>query len=398
MVKKTLLIIFIFIFIFPTNVFALGISPGGLGEYDFQPNMRVERNVCVSNSLQGYFEVEMTAEGNLTEYVTISEKRFVLGPKATPTGTKCTDVVVQLPEKLEKPGRHRLWIWAGQVVTGSDGSGGTGVGGRVRVGADLIIHLAYPGKYVEAELTVESGEVNEIVKFTIDAINRGNQTIENAQGTIDIYDQGRNKIAFVKTNSESMEHSVWTKFKAEWLASVEPGEYLANATIDYDGFSTFTSEDFRVGSPSAKILNVTSEKITNGTIGTIKTTVISYWSQKMENAYVSINVKKDGYSGGSQSASSTLYPWKKTDFVNFWDTSKAMGPGEYQGTATLYYLNGTDTMDFTLEVVEEEWSFLDFIVKNPMWIAVIILIIIFAIMAVLTLRRRRKKFIQKKLS
>lgn len=398
MAKKTLfLFIFIFfVFLFPSNVLALGISPGSLGEFDFQPNMLIKRRVCVSNSVQGYFEVEMVLEGNLTEYATVSEKHFVLGPKGSLTGIRCTDVVVQLPEKLEKPGRYRLWVWAEQVVSGS-GGGATGVGGRVRVGAPLTIHLAYPGKYVEASLDVESGEVNETVKFTIEAINRGNQTIENAQGTIDIYDQYGKKIASVKTNSESMEHSVWTELKAEWLANVEPGEYLANATVDYDGFRTFTSKIFRVGSPTAKILNVTVEPIINGSIGTIKTEVMSYWSQKMDNAYVSIYITKDGYSGGSQSASSTLYPWKKTTFINYWDTSKARGPGEYSGVATLYYMDKNDSMEFTVKVVKQQRSFLDLIEKNPLWIAVIMLIILFVVMALLTFRRKRKKFVQEKL-
>ncbi|NIO23323.1 MAG: hypothetical protein GTN38_04850 [Candidatus Aenigmarchaeota archaeon] len=354
--------------------------------------MRVERNICIRNSIEGYFEVEMILRGDLTEYATLSEYYLVLAPKSMPGGGKCVNFVLQLPEKLEKPGRHQLWVWAGQVVGGPEGE--TMLGGRVEVGTDLKIYVPIPGKYIEADFTVDSREVGEIVTFTISAINRGNQTIESAQGAIDIYDQDRNKIAFVKTNIESMEPSVWTEFKAQWMANVEPGELLANATIDYDGFKTFLSKDFRVGSPTAKILNVTYEPIVNGTIGTIKTEVISYWSQRIENAYVTITAKRGSYSGSSQSPSMVLNPWKKAEFTNFWDTSDAPGPGEYQGIATLSYLNKTDTKEFTLRVIEKP----GFVFPDVMWIIVVILIIIFVVLILLTVGRRRKKFKQVRLA
>lgn len=395
MAKKTFLFIFIivFLFLFPANVLALGIS-GSMGEFNFKPNMRVEKRVCVSNSVKGHFEVEMVLTGNMTEYATLSEEHFVLAPKGTPGGVKCIDFVLQLPEKLEKPGTHRLWVWAGQVL-GDGGAGpGTMLGGRVELGTDIKVHVPIPGKYIEADMTIESGEVNETVTFTIDAINRGNQTIESAQGTIDVYDSNGKKATYVKTNSKRMEPSVRTELKAEWLANVDPGEYLANATIEYDGFTTFVSKDFRVGSPAAKILNVTAEPVVNGTIGTIKTKVISYWSQNIENAYVTLTAKRGGYSESSQSPSLMLRPWEKVDFVNFWDTSKALGPGEYQGIATLHYLDKTDTEEFTLKVIEKP----GFVFPDVMWIIVAILVVIFGVMILLTVRKKKERFAQRKLA
>ncbi len=395
--RKTIFIFIIIFLLLPIDALALGISPGELGEYDFQPNLRVEKRICVSNSIEGYFEVDMVLRGNLTEYAKLSEDHFVLAPKGTPGSGKCVDFVLQLPEKLEKPGTYKLWVWASQVTGEQAGGSGSMLGGRVEVGANLKIHLPYPGKYVEASLTIQEGEVNETIAFTINAINRGNETINNAQGTIHIYDSGGREIATVKTNSESMEPSKWTELRAEWIANVEPGEFLANATIDYDGFKTFVSRTFKVGSPTAKILDVKTEPIVNGSIGVIKTRVISYWSKKIENAHVSLLIKRGSYSGGSQSPSATLHPWKETEFTNFWDTSNAIGPGEYQAVAVLHYLNKTDSKNFTIEVIEEERPILEIFLSDPMWTAVIALVIILVIMILLTFRKR-KRIVQKKLS
>jgi len=121
---------------------------------------------------------------------------------------------------------------------------------------------------------------------------------------------------------------------------------------------------------------------------------MSYWSSEMENAYVTITAKKGEYTGSSKSSSLTLKPWEKTDFVSFWDTSDAVGPGEYQGIATLHYLNKTDTREFTLEITEKP----GFVLPDVMWIVLVILIIIFAVMVLLTVRKKRKRFKQRKLA
>ncbi len=396
MFKETLITTFFFIFLFSFSAYSLGIGPSGqisMPDVNFQPNLRIERDIFVKNSEYSYFPVEMEIGGDLAEYGELSEYEFMLAPKGEPGDGRSLKFTMTLPEEFE-PGSHIVAIRATQVLEGEFEGGGTAVGAKVRVAVGFYVHVPYPGKYLETDMEIENAEVNETIVFIISAINRGNETIENAQGTIQIYDSNGNLVVSLKTDKKSIEPGEPVELRAEWLAfNINPGEYGAVVLIDYDGFTTTIHKDFRIGSPTAKILGVTAEPIANGTVGTIKTTVMSYWNSEIKDAYVIITAKKGGYSGVSQSPSLTLKPWEEIEITNYWDTSEALGPGEYQGIATLYYLNKTDIKEFTLEVTERQ-----FVLPDLMWIVVVILIIIFAVLILFTLRKRRKRFKQIKLA
>ena len=396
MLKEISISTFFFIFLFSFSVYSLGIGPSGpisMPDVNFEPNLTIERNMFVINDQDYPFPVEMELGGNLTEYATLSEYNFTLAPKDESGSVKPIKFTLTLPEKLEKPGAYLVAIRAAQVVGGVPSQAGA-LGGKVKVAVGFYVHVPYPGKYLEADMKIENTEVNKTILFIIDAINRGNETIGTAQGTIRIYDAAGKFIVTLKTDAKSVASKEQVEMKAEWPAfGINPGEYYAAVGIDYDGSKTTFQKGFRIGSPTAKILNVSAEPIVNGTIGTIETEVISYWNKNIEDAYVTVTVSKDGYDLTTKSPSIVLNPWKKIKFTNFWDTSNAKGPGEYQGIATLHYMNKTDSMEFTLIVKEPEFVFPDITL-----LLVIILIIIFAVMVLYTARRRKRKYIQKKLA
>jgi len=394
MYKVTLITTLFLIFLFSTSACSLGIGPSGpvnMPDVNFEPGLRIDRDIFVTNSESYPFPVEMDIWGNLSEYATLSEYQFTLAPAGEPGSSRSLKFAMTLPEDFE-PGSHIIAIRATQLL--EDGSGTPGyLGARVRVGIGFYVHIPYPGKYVKADMRIENAEVNQTILFIINAINRGNETIENAQGTIKIYDVYGKYVTALKTDTKSINPDQTVELIAEWPAfGIRPGEYGAAVDIEYDGAKTTLQKDFRIGSPTAEILNVTAQTIVNGTVGAIKTTVMSYWSNDIENAYVSVTAIKGDYLGTSASQSITLKPWEKTNFINYWDTSDAPGPGEYRGIVTLHYLNKTDTMEFTIKVVEQPFVFPDL-----MWIIVIVLIIIFAVMVFFALRKRKDKFKQKKL-
>jgi|GEM_PF-2269403 len=394
MLKETLITTLFFIFLFSSSAYSLGIGPSGpvsMPDVNFEPNLKIEKDIIVTNDQNYYFPVEMEIWGNLSEYATLSEYEFTLAPNGQLGDLKLLKFTLTLPENFE-PGAHIVAIRATQVAEVGPETPGL-VGAIVRVAVGFYVHVPYPGKYLKTSMRIENAEVNQTILFIISAINRGNETIESAQGTIRIYDSSGRFIVALKTDKKSINPDQSVELIAEWPAfGIRPGEYGAAVVIEYDGFTTTLQKDFRIGSPTAEILNVTAQPIVNGTVGAIKTTVMSYWSSNIENAYVTITAKKGGYSGGSTSQSFTLRSWEKMDFVNYWDTSDVPGPGEYQGIATLYYLNKTDTKEFTLKVIEQPFVFPDL-----MWIIIIILIIMFVVLVFLTLRKRKGRFRQKKL-
>jgi hypothetical protein len=161
--------------------------------------------------------------------------------------------------------------------------------------------------------------------------------------------------------------------------------------MHYDGFERDLSKDFKIGSPTAKIINVSAEPIINGTVGEIITKVRSYWDENIRDAYVNIDIKRGEYSASIKSASVTLKPWSDAEFSNYWDTSKAKGPGNYSARVTLHYLDKTDVKTVNLTVVLKKQEF------PIQWILMVILLVVL-ISSVFYYRRRKGKFVQEKLT
>ncbi|MEM2117287.1 MAG: hypothetical protein QW754_06145, partial [Thermoplasmata archaeon] len=252
-----------FIFLFVTlillvpNANSLGIGPTD-NEIEFKPNLVYELTVYVVNSETYDFPIKMSAEGDLAKYITFDVDEFVLGPKGTPTGIKYVKVKLSLPEKLERPGKYRTSIIATQNVKPTHTSG---IGAILRIGTSLTVYVPYPGKYVEfLSINIENPQVNKTIRFLVDAINRGNQTIEEAKALFYIYDVDNNLVATLfDSKTKKIPPSEKVQFIGEWFANnVKPGKYRVVVKITYDDYRQEESKEFMIGSPTAKIINITT--------------------------------------------------------------------------------------------------------------------------------------------
>jgi len=380
MMRKTFLFfLFVFLLLSPCAQ-ALGIGPTEI-EIGFKPNLNYTGVVYVVNS-EGYnFPVEMSVDGDLKDYITLSEKEFVLMPKGTPGSIRYVNFTLNLPEKFEKPGAYKSRILATQKVSGEKGT----IVSRVRVGAILTVYVPYPGKYVEFEVKIENAEVNKTVKFTASAVNRGNQTIENAYCVFRIYDLQGSVIGSATTDGKVMEPGRHVEFMGEWLASnVKPGKYRLVAEISYDDIKTKQEKEFMIGSPTIEITEINAEPIPEKTIGKIRTKVKSNWNEKIENIFLTIELKKNGFSTSLKSPSTDIEPWQEKYIDIYWDTSDSQGAGEYDGLATLSYLNKTAQKSFKVRVVKAGITLF-----TPEAVLLLLVVVIIIILAVVYYRRRK---------
>jgi hypothetical protein len=375
----------------PQNACPLGIGPVDL-EVDFQPNLVYEQTFYVINSENYNIPIKMSAEGNLSQYVTFDTYDFILGPKSTPSGIHYVKATLSLPDKLEKPGSYKTLIMA--IENYESGRLTTGIGAIVRIGTSITVFVPYPGKYVEFTVKIENPEVNKTIRFSADAVNRGNETINDAKAIFSIYDPEDNLIASFSSDSLQMPPSENINFIKEWFANnVRPGKYKVITRIVYDDYRAEQSKDFLIGSPTAKIINVTVHPIVEESIGRIVARVASEWNDKITGSYIILDIQKDDFHTSVKSENFELEKWEERDIEMFWDTSKSGGPGEYAGNATLYYFNGTYSINFPILVVAKGPDFNTILLI----IAAIILVIIFAAYAIFYKRGSKGKIVQKKL-
>jgi len=391
-----LLFLFLLFFSIVNTGFSLGIGPTD-NEVDFQPNLVYEKTFYVVNSENYNIPIKMLVEGELSEYMTLDRYDFILGPKTTGSGLQHVKLKLTLPESLERPGAHRNFICAMEnfeAVT-------SGISARIKSCVSLTVYVPYPGKYVEFTVRIENPEVNKTIRFFVDAINRGNETIKNALFRFYVYDADNNLVTSLVTEGKRMEPNEKVNFVGEWLAKdVRPGRYKLVTRVEYDDYRREDTTEFLIGSPTAKIVNISAsdivkkseDKVTarfvEGSIARIIARVASEWNDKLTGLYILLTIKKDAFSTSVKSETFDLAKWEERDVTLFWDTSESPGPGEYTGYAVLYYPNGTHNVTFSIEVKSK---------LSDLLMPLVIIIIIAVILAYVFHRRRGKKVVQKKL-
>jgi len=106
MIKK--LIFGLLLIIIIQNVFAIGITPGRT-TINFEPNLQKQGYFSIINSENKEMSVVFMVRGNFSEYVTLSETYAEFSKEES---TKSFTYTINLPSKIDTPGRHEIEIVA----------------------------------------------------------------------------------------------------------------------------------------------------------------------------------------------------------------------------------------------------------------------------------------------
>jgi len=260
------------------------------------------------------------------------------------------------------------------------------------------VFVPYPGKYIEFDVRVDNAKVNEKIFFTIDGINRGNETIHEAQFIITIHDPAGNIVKSLVTDKKTMQPNEKAQFIGEWLASgVSPGRYNMVIEASYDGIRHKKNMAFMIGSPNAKIVYVNVNPITNKAVGRITANVVSEWNERINGMSIMLSFKKEWATYQAAGNSFDMEPFGEANISIFWDTADSDGPGKYEGLAVLKYLNNTHNATFQIEVVEAGLFGMDQQTTTMLLVIVIAVLVAFPVVILFLRKRGGKKFEQKKL-
>ena len=102
--------------------------------------------------------------------------------------------------------------------------------------------------------------VDEKTNFTIDIENMGKPTVQSTYADIVIFNKDTNQsIKAIRTNTATNIQS-WDKVRLAAMfdsVNLNPGDYRAVATLNFDGNTETKEAPFRIGSKNVNILNFT---------------------------------------------------------------------------------------------------------------------------------------------
>lgn len=363
--------ILISIYMMSSAYAAIGVSPSDY-EINFQPNLK---QVFMFNFWTDEdSKLEIYSEGYLSRYVTLSTTSL--------KGGGAVYALLELPNNIEIPGRHRLLIGAKQLSMGLSSRGtGLGIVGNIR--GVIFVNVPYPGQYVEASLSITNANAGEPVYFDVKINNLGKEPT-TTRTKIDIYGPNADKIQTLNLGSNFLQPTESVSIPARLdTKNYLPGDYKAILTVEYSNKSAVVEGGFRLGELRVVVIN-TSNDFTRDKINRFEIHVESLWNNRIENLFANVSIM--GYEHiNFITPSIGLNPWQKSVLTGFFDTT-GIKEDEFKAKIILQYSNKTTEKIVDLRFKKD--SGMAILLSG---IAAIILLIILIAIVIDLFRRRRNK-------
>jgi hypothetical protein len=310
MKKSVFAILLLMFFIKIVSSGSIGITPAYFKEF-FEPGL--ERTYTFEVTSLERTDLKIYVTGDLAEYVNLTESLI--------KGKGKFDARIKLPEYIEKPGTHSIYI--GAIESKEEIEGKMMIGGVAAVQAKVDILVPYPGIYLEYSFDIKSINEGEKTEMELKLDNLGTEDI-SIKPSIKIYDKNETKVllneelekVFLKTKeSKTIRKSLETQ-------NFAPGEYFGILTLEYENKTDKSIKDFKVGVFFVEITDY-SYLFERGKINPFLIEIESKWNTKIEKVYAEIAITYEGVLIQKfQTFSTSLEPWEKKNLTGYIDTTE----------------------------------------------------------------------------
>ncbi len=296
----------------------VGVSPG-IYEVEFSPGLT--ENYVFRFIFDEGVDSDVYIEGDLADYVKINKEKLVGGGPVMAS--------VKLPDKIEIPGDHRIYIGSRQLTS----PGGTiGIVGNVK--GVILIKVPYPGKYaiIDYFYTTNANQ-GDPINLTLSVGNLGKENI-NVDSFVEIYDEKNQSIEVIPLGSAALEptsHKIFSKSIS--TLNYKPGDYRAVAVVKYDAGELSQQRSFRLGTLYVGISNYTRE-FQRDKLNQMNIEIESFWNDPIEKVYGEVQII--GYDIKFLTPSVDLKPWQKNQLSGFFDAT-GIEENKFQANITINY-------------------------------------------------------------
>ena len=309
--------------IYNVNAGAVGISPA-YSIIHFEPGLEASFRFTASNA-NPEEGIGIVLEGDLAKYANIS-KNFSIG------STTFT-VNLKLPEKIEKPGTHIIYVKAFESKDGENSV----IGGVAAIRAPIKILVPYPGKYTESTFTINNVNEGEDASYQLDIQNLGTDDVI-VDTLVEIFeiDENGEKILIEKLDDMELKSKNALKIIEDLdTNNLESGIYFAKATINY-GKIEILNTTFRIGEFIVDIIDY-DYLFEKNKINKFNIEIENKWNTKIESVFGEVTITDKGKVVSTfRTVSLDTAPWEIKNITGFFDTG-SLDPKRYLANMNLYY-------------------------------------------------------------
>lgn len=342
------IILFLVCIFMMSSVCALGVSPGRT-LLAFEPGLSKTVSFSVINSGTEDMNVVLAAQGDLSDYITISSGAIsVLAAENKPLS-----YTINLPQRLE-PGLHKGEVFIVEVPKES-GAEGSAVLATLAVVTQIHVNVPYPGKFAEAELVIYDADVGSDVQFIFPVSSRGEFDLTDVKANVDIYNSLGEKVDSFNTQSINIPGGEKKELVYAWKANVPIGNYRAAASLIYDEGTIPLEATFSVGSKELELQEISVNDFSLGEIVKLEMLVENKWSEMITGAHIETRIKNDegDVVSSFDSAKYDIEALAKKTFVAYWDTAGVIA-ANYQAEVTIKYGDKSAVSNLEFQVSKNE--------------------------------------------
>lgn len=335
------------------SVSAIGITPGRTS-MNFSPNLATldaNVNFQVFNTDKKDMNVAFTVEGELKDYITLSEDVVFF---SSGQESKSFSYHVSINENtMLSPGLHSAEIVALELPKGTDDVG-TVIQTTVSVVTQLYIFVLYPGKHINSDLNVVEKEDN--VYLYVPLISRGNESIDSVFAEIEIYDVSNSLVKKIETNMVSLGVSEKSELVGLWN-EIKDGNYKAKVIVKYDGMSEIFEKDFSIGD-DLNVIGISVNDFVLGDIAKVNILVQNKQNKALTDAYANLKV----YDSNLREIKNLNFEHYEIsskanqEMLIYWDT-EGLSEGIYPTELRINYNDGFIDKQFKVDVSKNKMSF-----------------------------------------
>jgi hypothetical protein len=316
---------------------AFGVSPGRK-QFDYQTQL--DGQITIINTHGQSADLIIVARGELSEYVIFSDVTIKLQPSVHESKIHYT---VRVPQDKLEMGPNQIDIFIMPISLFASEST---VSAQAGIISSIIINVPYDGVYAMGRIDYNSREKTIIVPIT----NAGTERILSAKTSVTILGPTNDIVVSKVTDEKTIGIKETVEFMVP-IAEVPQGNYLARATIEYDGRILVLERNIAIGQEKIAIQSIDMPEFRYGQINRIDINVKSEWNQIINDAYAMIEIM--GPSGTLveriKTPGETIEPFRTATLRGYWDTA-GITPGDHQIIVTAVTEGGNETKSIKVTI------------------------------------------------
>lgn len=375
-IKNFYVILILVIFLSPNINAYLGVTPA-IQEINFEPGLT--KGFTFNFRTDQGTELDIFAEGDLAKYVKLSTKKLVGGGNVK--------VLLEFPEKIEKPGLHRISIGAREIIKKEGGA----VGAAIDLRAVIKVRVPYPGEYAEIKFSTSNANQGEDIYFNLKIYSRGEKTIFT-NSYVEIYKLTETSNIFRKSKiqedlvetlnlgTNSIDSTKSVEIKKSWDTTNQvSGKYKAVGIVEYGEQRVDKGTGFKIGELYIEVVNYTKE-FEKDKINKFDITIESFWNDPIEDIFANVSIIDSDISFLTPSIN--VDGFSKNILTGHLDTS-SIEDSKFKAKIVLYYSEKTTEKIVDLRFKRE---------INYLLIGIIIgIIVIITLLATILIKMRKSK-------